>query len=365
MPLSLAPTMATRFPLVARKRPPAKPLDARVARLAGLAEAAHREHEPEKASMVFNGAALVASDCADAKLAELWCHRHANLYLDRAPLNGYTARFALEPVVNLARLHIRAGDGERAYLLLTGLHDAVINSAPIVIGRLEIQPRQLPEEAEERQQISNWLRNVLLADGTRALTVTGQWTDALAHVQRFDGIGAALHDGRQVAVVAHLVGSNISAATAVLDRTTIEQPWEELVRDLLYIWSAAIAGDRSRADHLELIGRASKLAPGSGLSVFRTRLILTALDLAPNLPTTAAAGPIDRLAAEVIQEQDAKAARDLLNHPAVDPENHRILRQMISASGLGIGQLPKTAHRTLSSALNLAETVIRNNQANR
>lgn len=363
--MPVVPTIAARFPLVARKRPPAKPLDARVMRLAGLAETAHNEHDPEKASMVFNGAALVASDCADAELAKLWCHRHANLYLSRAPLNGYTARFALEPVVNLARLRIRAGDGESAHRLLTGLYHAVVNSNPIVISGLEIHPRQLPAEAEEREQIANWLRNVLLADGTRALTITGRWTDAMTHVQRYDGIGATLRDGRQVAVVAHLIHGNTPAATAVLNRTTIEHPWEELVRDLLYIWSSATADDRSRTDHLQLIDRASNMAPGSGLSVFRTRLILTTLDLSPDISTTVAADLIDRLATEVIQEQDANAARDLLNHPAIDPEDHKLLRQMISASGLGLGQLPEPARRTLSSALNLAATVIRNTQTNR
>ncbi|PMR58550.1 hypothetical protein C1A38_24150 [Verrucosispora sp. ts21] len=358
--MPVVPTIAARFPLVARKRPPAKPLDARVMRLAGLAETAHREHDPEKASMVFNGAALVASDCADAALAELWCHRHANLYLNRAVLNGYTARFALEPVVNLARLRIRAGDGERAHRLLTDLYHAVVNSDPIVISGLEIHPRQLPAEAEEREQITNWLRNVLLSDGTRALTINGRWTDAMTHVQRYDGIGPTLRDGRQVAVVAHLIHGDTPAATALLNRITIEQPWEELVRDLLYGWSSA-TDDRSRTDGRELIGRVSNMAPGSGLSVFRTRLVLTALDLS----ATVAAGLIDCLANEVIQEQDANAARDLLNHPAVGPEHHGPLRQMVSASGLGLGQLPKPARHTLSSALDLAATVIRTSQTNR
>ncbi|WP_230415869.1 hypothetical protein [Micromonospora tarapacensis] len=363
--MPVAPTIATRFPLIARKRPPAKPLDARVMRLAGLAETAHREHDPEKASMVFNGAALVASDCADAELADIWCHRHANLYLSHTLLNGYTARFALEPVVNIARLRIRAGDGESAHRLLTDLYQAVVNSDPIVIDRLEIHPRQLPAEAKEREQIANWLRNVLLSDGTRALAIAGRWADAMTHVQRYDGIGATLRDGRQVAVVAHLIDGNTPSATAVLNRTTIEHPWEELVRDLLYTWRSATLGDRSRTDHLELIGRASNMALGSGLSVFRTRLVLTILDLSPALSATVAASLIDRLATEVIQEQDANAARDLLNHPAVGPEHHGLLRQMISASGLGLGQLPESVRRALSSALDLAATVIRNTQTNR
>nr|WP_258544535.1 hypothetical protein [Micromonospora provocatoris] len=358
MPPSFTPSIATRFPLVARRRPPAKPLDARVTRLAGLAETAHREHDPEKASKVFNGAALVASDCADAELAELWCHHHARLYLSRAPLNGYTARFALEPVVNLARLRIRVGDGETAHQLLTALYHAVANSEPIVIGELEIHPRQLPVKVEERQEITSWLRNILLSDGTRALTAGGRWADAVKHVQRYDGIGATLHDGRQIAVVAHLIHGNTRTATAILNRTTIEHPWEELVRDLLHAWSATTVGDRSRADHRELIDRASTMATGPGLSLFRTRLVLTALDLSPDLCTAAATAVTDHMAAEVFQEQDANAARELLKGPGVGPEYHGPLRQMISASGLGLGRLPDSARRTLSSALALAGTAI-------
>jgi hypothetical protein len=143
MPPPLASAIAVRFPLVARKRPPAKPLDARVNRLIRLAETAHRERDSEQASMVFNGAALVASDCGDSVLARAWCHRHANLYLSQAPLNGYTARFALEPVVNLARLCIRDGDNARAHLLLTDLYGAIVNGTRALVDNLEIHPRQL------------------------------------------------------------------------------------------------------------------------------------------------------------------------------------------------------------------------------
>ncbi|MEU9505389.1 hypothetical protein AB0D32_03780 [Micromonospora sp. NPDC048170] len=358
MALPLAPTIAARFPLVARKRPPAKPLDARISRLAGLAETAHREGDSEKASMVFNGAALVASDCADAELARTWCHRHANLYLSKAPLDGYTGRFALEPVVNLARLRLRAHDGQGAHRLLTDLYDAVVNSSPTVIDDLEILPWQLPAEPSEREQITNWLCHVLLADGTRALTLAGRWTEAVTHVQRYGGIEANLLDGRQVGVVANLLQGNGPAATAILNQSTIEHPWEEPVRGLLHSWIAAALGDRHQADQPSLINQVSGLVLPPGLGVFRTRLSLTVLDLAADVSPAVGACLVNCLVTAVVREQDANPARELLNHPAVGAEHHEALKKIIAASGLGVGLLPQSARRTLSMALDLAGIAI-------
>jgi hypothetical protein len=358
MALPLTSTIAARFPLVARKRPPAKPLDTRVNRLAVLAETAHREHDPAKASMVFNGAALVASDCADADLARAWCHRHANLYLNQTPLNAHTARFALEPVVNLARLRIRAGDGDGAHALLTDLYEATVNATDITVDGLEMHPRHLPADPSERDQLVGWLRSVLLTDGTRALTLTGRWADAVAHVHRYDGIGPTLLDGRQVAVIANLIQGDGPAAAAILHRSRINDQWEKPVRDLLHLWSAAVAGDPRQADHSALINQVSGVPPAPGLAVFRTRLVLTALDLISDLPPTIAASLIERLVTDVRHDQDANPARELLNHPAVGAEHRETLRQLIGASGLDLGELPDSAHHTLSSALDLAGTVI-------
>ncbi|MDG4834110.1 hypothetical protein O7627_33135 [Solwaraspora sp. WMMD1047] len=358
MTLPITSTIAARFPLVARKRPPAKPLDTRVNRLAVLAETAHREHDPAKASMVFNGAALVASDCADAYLARAWCHRHANLYLDQAPLNAHTARFALEPVVNLARLRIRAGDGDSAHALLTDLYEATINATDVNLDGLELHARHLPADPSERDQLVSWLRSVLLTDGTRALTLTGHWADAVAHVHRYDGIGPNLLDGRQVAVVAHLMQGDGPAAAAILHRSRIKDQWEKPVRDLLHLWSAAVAGDPRQGDHSALINQVPGVPPAPGLTVFRTRLVLTALDLTTDLPANIAASLIDRLVTDVLHGQDANPARELCNHPAVGPKHRETLRQLIEASGLDLHELPDPAHHILSSALDLAGTVI-------
>ncbi|MBO4205594.1 hypothetical protein [Micromonospora echinofusca] len=357
MPPPLASAIAARFPLVARKRPAAKPLDSRVDRLVGLAETTYRERDPEKASMVFNGAALVASDCGDTELARAWCHRHADLYLSQAPLDGYTARFALEPVVNLARLHIRDGDGDRAHRLLTDLYAAIVNGTRASVDDLEIHPGQFPADPDELEHIIRWLRSVLLSDGTRALTCVGRWDDALTHVYHYDGIGPTLLDGRQAVIVAHLLHGEGHLAGALLDETKIEQPWEQAVHGVLKSWQT-LTVDAPRADHDELIDRALAVPQSPGLSVFRVRLILTALDLAIGLPTKVVDDLTDRLASDVISDEDAHAARDLLHHPAVSHRQQGRLSQLITASGLGRGHLPDTVREPLASALGLAGTVI-------
>ncbi|MFE7868736.1 hypothetical protein ACFUYE_00075 [Micromonospora humida] len=354
---SLAATVAARFPLVARKRPPAKPLDARVDRLVKLAETAHREGDPDKASMVFNGAALIASDCGDPNLARAWCHRHASLYLCQAPSNGYTARFALEPVVNLARLRIRKGDGDGAYRLLTHLHTAIVGGTPAVLDDLEIHPRQLPTDPEELDQIISWLRGTLLSDGTRALVLAERWDDAVNHVRRYDGVGPSLMDGRQVAIVAHLLQNEGPAAAALLTTTKIEAPWEHAVHGLLTTWLDLAAG-HTPVDHADLIDRVSTTPRTTGLTVFRVRLGLTALDLAVSVPTAAVDSLTKQLVADAIHDEDANAARDLINHPAVTSESERTLRALMEASGLGQGHLPAATVDQLSSALDVAGTAI-------
>lgn len=354
---SLAATIAARFPLVARKRPPAKPLDARVDRLVRLAETADRESDPDKASMVFNGAALVASDCGDPSLARAWCRRHASLYLSQAPLNGYTTRFALEPIVNLARLRIRGGDGDGAYRLLTHLYTAIVDGTPAHLQDLEIHPRQLPADPEELNQIISWLRGTLLSEGTRALTLAGRWDDAVNHVRRHDGIGPTLLDGRQVAIVAHLLKDEGPSAAALLAATEIETPWEQAVHTLLKTWQELALGT-SAVDHADLIDRVSAVPRTPGLAVFRVRFGLTALDLSMGLPIGVVDNLTKQLVADAIHDEDANAARDLINHPALTAENQGTLRPLIKASGLDQGYLPATAIDPLSVALDLAGSVI-------
>ncbi|MDT4995634.1 MAG: hypothetical protein QOH97_5526 [Actinoplanes sp.] len=358
MTVHTALTVTTRFPLVDHKRPPAKPLDGRVARLVGLAENAVRDQDSDTASMVFNGAALVASDCGDAELARSWCHRHASLYLRRAPLDGHAARFALEPIVNLARLRIRAGDGDAAHSLLTDLFQAIHGRTATVIDGIELRPEHLPADPDQRDHILEWLRDVLLADGTRAYTSAGKWADALTHVRRYSGIGSTLREGRQVAIIALAMRGNNATAAALLNEATFEHPWEQVVHDLLQTWHAQTTGVCRPATHEELLDRALEVPTGPGLSVFRTRLCLAAIDLIPDVPQAVARNAISVLVPDVLRSEDANAARDLHHHYAAGPEHHERLTRLIAASGLAVGQVPEKARESLTSALELAEKAI-------
>lgn len=105
--------IAQRFPLVARFRPACLPLPERVGRLVDLAQTAVKKGDQGLASAVYNQAALIASDLGLPGLARQMCHQHAAAYLDACPLPGMSAIRGLEPVVNLARLQIRAATATR------------------------------------------------------------------------------------------------------------------------------------------------------------------------------------------------------------------------------------------------------------
>src|SRR5699024_9495644 len=109
--MALTLHLGRRFPLVARRRPSCPPLQDRVS---DLELRAHAADDPVKTTAVLNLAALLASDAGEHALARTWCHTHARTWLSRLPGTGKEAIHALEPVVNLARLHLRAGRGDDA-----------------------------------------------------------------------------------------------------------------------------------------------------------------------------------------------------------------------------------------------------------
>ncbi|MEV0396906.1 hypothetical protein [Polymorphospora rubra] len=88
-------------------------------------------------AVAYNRAALIASDCGLHNLATDLCWQHV-ARSPHWPLDAATARLTLEPVVNLARLAIRAGDGDGAHRLLDSLYDGVTRRVDIAIdGRHE------------------------------------------------------------------------------------------------------------------------------------------------------------------------------------------------------------------------------------
>jgi hypothetical protein len=62
----------------------------------------------------LNKAALIVSDCGMPDMAHEWCWRQIDPYCRAGRLTVRQARHMLEPVVNLARLLIRADDAAAA-----------------------------------------------------------------------------------------------------------------------------------------------------------------------------------------------------------------------------------------------------------
>ncbi|MGH3922424.1 MAG: hypothetical protein ACRDTT_06070, partial [Pseudonocardiaceae bacterium] len=107
-----------RFPLLPRTRPPGQALHLRVDEIRGLACSASQgpdEIRISSAAQALNKAALIASDCGLADLAQQLCWRQFDIFQAVTPLTAKTAKLALQPIVNLGRLATRGGDGTRAY----------------------------------------------------------------------------------------------------------------------------------------------------------------------------------------------------------------------------------------------------------
>ncbi len=152
-----------------------------------------------RAAEAHNVAALILSDCGLTELARTLCWRQVGVFLTNRPSHTAVAKLALQPIVNLSRLLIRDGDGDGAYQLLNTLFAAVKSRTDAVIESRTIPVGDLLGEGVDHREIVQWLWTVLLSDGTRALTRTGQWAEALRHVQQHKGIGQRLLDSRQVA----------------------------------------------------------------------------------------------------------------------------------------------------------------------
>lgn len=347
------PTVTRRFPLIARPRPTCAPLDQRVSELRERANLAQHAHDAASATAVFNLAALLASDCGLPELARTWCHRLATA----AITYNSDPRHALEPVVNLARLHIRAGNGTAAWTLLETLFHAVDTRTDTTIDGLTIPAALLTATPDAYTTTRTWLWTVLLGTGAHALTTAGRWDDASARLHRYKGVGARMLDGRQVAVIAHAAAGRHQQARAMLDATQPGEPWENAVTACLHLHiPAEIPTDKITA---ALSTHHAFGTLGPELIAFRTRLGLTLIDaLNSSQPT------MQQIARHLIRDaaQDGYAARDLLAHPVCRSvaSNQQIeqLTEMVTACGLASSTLPAPHLATLNAALDQAESVI-------
>lgn len=351
--------IAQRFPLVARARPACLPLPERVHALAGLADTAARQADPGIASTVYNQAALIASDLNMPELARELCHQHADAYLNACPLPGKSAIRGLEPVVNLARLHIRAGKTDEGRQLLLTLYTAVSTGMPVQLDDVAV-PAHLTGTPEDRQEARAWLWRVLLADGTRALAVEGRWSEALTHITEHRGVGKRMLDGRQVAVLAALVTGASARAEALLEDTATGEPWEQAVTACLTALCRQPAADRPTRGLADIY---AGLEPERGTAVFNARLGLSILDIIGSGQEPIARRVIDVLHRRATTLNDGYAARENLTHPLFTTlatnRQQEDCRDVVDVCALGAGHLPDELHNQLVEALRTSHRTIR------
>ncbi|MGW3073683.1 hypothetical protein [Kitasatospora sp. NPDC001132] len=358
----LPDTIAQRFPLVARPRPACLPLLQRVQALTQLANAAAEQGDPSTASTVFNRAALVASDIGDAATARAMCRRHAAAYLHAAPLPASAAIRALEPLVNLARLQLRAGQADQGRQHLLALFDAVSSAAPTEVEGIAV-PADLVADAADRHTVRAWLWTVVLADGTRALTAVGRWAEALTHVQTHHGIGQRMLDGRQVAVLAALTSGNSLHASTLLAEATPEEPWEEAVAECLVLLCRRVSGQPWRRALQGLATTYLERPDEDGMALFDTRLGLVLLDVAASDNDPIARQVVTELHRRTMKATDGYAAREALAHPLftalTTDRQTQDCRALLRACSLGAGTLPTDLGYHLTAALHTSDRVIR------
>ncbi|MFC9029177.1 hypothetical protein [Streptomyces arboris] len=354
--------IAQRFPLVARFRPACLPLPERVRALVDLAGTAVKGNEQGLASAVYNQAALIASDLGLPDLAREMCHQHAAAYLHACPLPGMSAIRGLEPVVNLARLQIRAGHADEGRQRLLNLYRAVETGTAARFEDVAV-PANLTARDDDRQEVRAWLWRVLLADGTRTLTTEGRWAEALAHIETHHGIGKRMLDGRQVAVLTALVVGDTAWAAALLADTTPGDLWEQAVTACLTVLCRRDAGQSIDHHLADLAAAYSGRKSEPGMTVFDTRLGLTVLDAIGPAEALAAHRVVEDLHCRMMDAEDGYAARENLAHPlfteVATDRQVQDCRALVDACGLGAGVVPAELRRELTAALRASDSVIR------
>jgi hypothetical protein len=310
-------TVVRWFPLVPRPRPPCLPLAERVAhQLTEPAQVAAREPDRGRAlalaASVQNQAALLASDCGLPDLAKQICWQQFDAFRTGWPLDAAAARHCLEPIVNMARLQVRAGDGAGARSDIESLYQAVTVGGDATVDGRSVSFDGLTAAEAERRPVAQWLWRVVLAEGVRALARDGRWHDAAAHAERHGGIGRRLLDGRQAAILACCADGDRTAASTLLKTGDTREPWEHAVGACLVVLCSEHTGAHGRAVEA-MTRRYLRLAPAPRLHQFQTRLGPTALGFTDPADDGCAEAIARRVIDAAISSGDGQVARDALS----------------------------------------------------
>ncbi|MGH2599502.1 MAG: hypothetical protein ACRDJ9_08955 [Dehalococcoidia bacterium] len=270
------------------------------------------------------------------------------------------ARQALEPLVNLARLHIRDGNGDAAFCLLDNLYEAVASRTDTLIDGIAVPAANLTATEADHRELRQWLWSVHLADGTRALTSAERWQDAHDHLRTRKGIGHRMLDGRQVAVIARMTAGDEDGAVALLDATAPGEPWQNAVTACL----RALCADTGHpaTDRLAMLERYRRLVPAPALAVFHTRLGLSVIDATGGIQQPTARDLAAELIKQAVAFRDGYTAREVLAHDGcatlLTDNQAGDLAAVLGASALGCHAIPSQLQAKLSAALTASAAVL-------
>jgi hypothetical protein len=347
-------TAVRRFPLLGRPRPACPALAERVQEVADTAHAAGKDGVDRLAegAHALNKAALIASDCGLPDVARALCWKHIDLYRTAdCPLTVLQARYMLEPVLNLARLQIRASDGDQALQLLTAMFQAVRSNTDLVVDGHTLPLTDLTGTRQEHHKLHEWVWLHLIGDGIRALALAGRWDDAVTHAHAHRGVGLHLMEGRQATIAASCVNGDLTAARAALEESTPEHPWELQVASCLKVMCTDPESPSAYHNVTAMIEQFVEQQPLPGYAFFRAQLGLTVTTLASSTDSNAASRVFAQVTDEVIKSGDGYAAREVLRYPGTQAsatgEQHAALTDLLDASGLGSGTLPESLRRSL------------------
>jgi hypothetical protein len=342
------PTAALRyFPLLGRPKPPCPPLQTRVAEITDLTHAAAREGTDQmtSAATALNKAALIASDCDLPELATELCWHHINVYRTAAqPLTALAGAHLLEPVLNLARLAIRAQQTDQALNLLEGMYRAVTQRTDLVVDGQTLPLADLTGTTQDRRALRRWAWLAYLSDGIRALAARQSWQQAAEHAQRHNGVGLHLMEGRQAVIIALYTQGEHAAARATLAKSALTEPWEQLVAACLRRLLANGANSSDVSANSDVLDKFYNYRPNVGYIPFHTRLGLTIIALISDSDKTTAGRVLSRIAESACAAADGYAAREVLQYPRIQellPKKwQKTLADIVTAAGLGSGSLP-------------------------
>ncbi|MCK9895027.1 hypothetical protein [Frankia sp. AgB32] len=356
-------TLPQRFPLLPRPKPTCGSLADRLDRLRHKATLA-REHDDAAllhAAEALNLAALIASDCDMPRLARDLCWRQIYQFATGpGPYDHRTAKLALQPLINLARLHARDSDGTTAYRLHEEILHAARERGDLLIDGHTVRFDTLIADGEEQTSIVQWLWTVLLSSGLRALCQTGRWADAHHHAQRHHGIGQRLLDGRQIAILDHATAGRSAEAAGMLDESDTPTDWERAVAAYLRVVTRTLAGDANNDDIAAMTNSVIALNPDPGRATFHLRLVAAAAGIARDSHQTAC---VTSFAKEHLLGQashDAYLARELLTAlpcPALSDAYRSQMHNIVRQAGLGT-PLATDDLDTLMKAARRSETAL-------